>query len=369
MNPYAVLDTPASRSTPSWLVDRLQFELGRWVDERSLAYEAWRIGRTSRQRIRERAARYREAVAFLASEGLAEHPAKLFDREPVVPAVERRARRFLGLPPCQSIRWTSRPRPVFPESFGAAARDERGRNRFARAHLWTHGERGRTAVICVHGYRGGFPAIDGRAFGVPRLFGTLGFDVALAILPYHAGRAPHGTTSGALFLNDPLRTLEAMAQTIDDLRALAAWLRSEGAASVGAIGMSLGGYVTALLAAVEPALDFSVPIIPVASFADILWHRAGLRGEHADRIEAGMDLALMRRLFAPHCPLTHAPRVAPERRLVIGGAADRIVPPEHPAALAAHWGSSVEWFPGGHLAQLGRGRALARIAEVAGCQR
>lgn len=366
MNPYAVLDTPASRPVPSRLVDRLQFELGRWVDERSLAYEAWRIGRTSAERIRERAARYHEAVAFLASEGFAERPAKLFDGAPAVPAVERRPRRFLGLPPCQSIRWASRPRAVFPDSFGTAARDERGRNRSARAHLWTHGERGRTAVICVHGYRGGFPVIDGRAFDVPRLFGALGFDVALAALPYHAGRAPHGTTSGALFLNDPLRTLEAMAQAIDDLRGLAAWLRSEGAASVGAIGMSLGGYVTALLAAVEPDLDFAVPIIPVASFADILWHRAGLRGEHADRIAAGIDLALMRRLFAPHCPLTHAPRVDPERRLVIGGEADRIVPPDHPAALALHWSSRLEWFPGGHLAQLGRGRALARIAEIAG---
>ena len=365
MNPYAALDVPRARPLPGALLDRLQFEVGRWVDEGSLVLEAWRIGRASPSRIRERARRYQSAVAFLGSEGLVEQPAKLFEEDVRVPTVERREHRFLGLPPCQSIRYESSTRALFPGSFGSAAKDDRRRNGSARAHLWSHGDRGRTAVICIHGYRGGFPVVDGRAFEVPRLFRDLGFDVALAMLPYHAGRAPEGTTSGALFLNDPLRTLEAVAQAIADLRALAAWLLSEGAASVGVIGMSLGGYMAALFASIEPGLDFAVPVIPVASFADILWHRAGIRGEHDDARDAGIDLALLRKLFAPHCPLTYQPLVRAERRLVIAGEADRIVPPEHPAALAAHWQAAVEWFPGGHLAQLGRDRALARLASIA----
>jgi pimeloyl-ACP methyl ester carboxylesterase len=58
-----------------------------------------------------------------------------------------------------------------------------------------------------------------------------------------------------------------------------------------------------------------------------------------------------------------------ERRLVIAGEGDRIVPPEHPAALAAHWQTTVEWFPGGHLAQLGRERALSRLARFAESRR
>ena len=42
MNPYQPLDTPALRSVPAAPFDRLQFEIGRWVDEGSLLYEAWR---------------------------------------------------------------------------------------------------------------------------------------------------------------------------------------------------------------------------------------------------------------------------------------------------------------------------------------
>src|SRR5207245_797297 len=182
----------------------------------------------------------------------------------------------------------------------------------------------------------------------------------LATLPFHGARAPQGTGSGQLFLNDPLRTTEAVVQSVSDLRRLAAWLRAEGAPSVGVCGMSLGGYMTALFASIEADLDFAVLVIPVASFADILWDRARRRGEHVDAQAAGIDLALLRNLFSPHCPLGHRPLVAAGRRLVIAGEADRIVPPGHAEALAAHWQAPIEWFPGGHLAQLVRGRALVR---------
>ncbi|MGH7858912.1 MAG: alpha/beta hydrolase family protein, partial [Candidatus Binatia bacterium] len=235
----------------------------------------------------------------------------------------------------------------------------------AYAYLWRHGDRGRKTIVCIHGYRGGFVAIDGRAFEIHRLFLEAGLDVALAILPYHGPRTPFGSVSGQPFLNDPRRTLEAVAQGAHDLRILVSWLRHEGAASVGVAGFSLGGYMTALLASVEPELAFAAPIIPVASFADLLWERAGRRGEHEAARAAGMSLELFRKLFAPHCPLDHRPQVERERRLVIAGEGDRIAPPGHARALAAHWRTEVEWFPGGHLAQLGRRAALAKLRELA----
>jgi pimeloyl-ACP methyl ester carboxylesterase len=365
VDPYQLLDDPPARSAPKGVVGRLQFEVGRWVDEGSLLYEAWRIGRSSPQRMRERAERYRRAIAVLESRGALEDPAVVFAERVDVPTVERRTRRFFGLPACESLRFESRSRAIFPEALGATARDPDERNRWARGYLWRRPGRGRPAIICIHGYRGGLPTLDARAFGVRHLFRTLGFDVVLATLPYHGPRAPQGTSSGQLFLTDPVRTIEAFVQAVSDLRRLAAWLRVEGATSVGVTGMSLGGYVTALLASLEPDLDFAAPIIPVASFADILWKRAGRRGEQADARTAGIDLALLRRLFSTHCPLNHRPRVPKGRRLVIAGEADRIVPPEHPAALAAHWQAPIEWFPGGHLAQLGRERTLARFATLA----
>ncbi len=366
MDPYAILDRRPVRPAPATLAGRLHYEIGRWVDRTAVHYENWRIGRTPPDRLARRAARYRDAVTFLEQAGADRDPSRLFRAAEDVPEVERRPRRLFGLPACESLRWPSEVVAFYPKELGTRAADPTARNAHARAYLWRHGDPGRTTVVCVHGYRGGFPALDGRAFDVGRLFHRLGLDVTLAVLPYHGARTPEGTTSGIPFLNDPLRTLEGVAQGIADLRRLVRWLRSEGAGAVGVMGMSLGGYMAALLASLEPGLAFAVPVIPVASFADIFWERAGLRGEHDDARRAGIELELLRRVFSPHCPLSHRPLVPPERRMVIAGEGDRIVPPEHPEALAVHWGTDVQWFPGGHLAQLGRERALEGMIAFIG---
>ncbi|MGH7823208.1 MAG: alpha/beta hydrolase, partial [Candidatus Binatia bacterium] len=354
MTPYATLQSAADRRLPPGPSRRLWFEIGRFVDEGSLLYEAWRLGRADESALRRRAARYQAAVEVLEARGLLAEPSPLFPAPRELPPIERKAMRIAGVSAFDSIRYASNPVSVFPASMATAARDPGGRNRLAYAYLWRHGDRGRRTIVCIHGYRGGFAALDGRAFEVQRLFLEAGLDVALAILPYHGPRTPDGSVSGQPFLNDPRRTLEAVAQGIHDLRVLVSWLRHDGAGPVGVAGFSLGGYMTALLASVEPGLAFAAPIIPVASFADLLWERSGRRGEHEAARAAGMSLELFRKLFTPHCPLDHRPLVDRERRLVIAGEADRIAPPEHAAALAAHWQTEVEWFPGGHLAQLGR---------------
>src|SRR5262249_1396975 len=137
-------------------------------------------------------------------------------------------------------------------------------NRTAHARLRL-GPRPRPAVILIHGYLGGHYGMEERAWPVAWL-DRKGLDVALPILPFHAprgdGRAP------PLPSGDPRVTNEGFRQAAHDIRALAAWLRARGAPSVGVMGMSLGGYTTALLATLEPTLAFAVPMIPLASVAD-----------------------------------------------------------------------------------------------------
>ena len=364
MTAWALLDAGRAPVLPESVVGRVQFEIGRLVDESSLFYEAWRIGRADRGRLRARVERYRCVVDFLEKTRAFYDPTRLFPPPERVPVVERRPMHLYGLPPFESVRFPSAPAEIFPKEMGTLPRDPTGRNVHARAYVWRHGDRDRRTVLCVHGYRGGFVALDGRAFDVPGLFAA-GLDVALAVLPYHGPRTPQGSLPGARFLDDPRRTLEAALQAVADLRALASWLRAEGASAVGVAGVSLGGYLAALLASVDGDLDFVASIIPVASFADLMWERAGRRGEHELAAEEGLDLDLLRRLFSLHCPLVHRPLVAAGRRLVIGGEADRIAPPSHAAALAAHWETTVHWFRGGHLAQFGRGAALARLRSLA----
>lgn len=129
--------------------------------------------------------------------------------------------------------------------------------------------------------------------------------------------------------------------------------------------MSLGGYTAALLAATEPRLAFSIPNVPVASLPDLVleWEPMGSAVRGLMRA-AGLSLVDLRRACAVSCPLTWAPLLPRERRMLIGGVADRLAPPKHTRLLWEHWDRcAVHWFPGSHLLHLDRGEYLWQITR------
>lgn len=209
-------------------------------------------------------------------------------------------------------------------------------------------------IIAIHGWRAGAHWMSERVFEVPYWL-RHGFDVIAFQLPFHGGRTPEGTASGALFLTRNLaRTNEAFGHAVYDLRALATALRADhGVTSLGALGMSLGGYTTALWASVGGELDFAIAMIPAVSM-----HKLMLRGRVRQERNAGIDEELLDDAFAVHSPLARPPLLPAERLFVIAGDGDQITPAEHAQALIEHWRCPSHWFAGGHLAQIGRLRAL-----------
>jgi pimeloyl-ACP methyl ester carboxylesterase len=226
-------------------------------------------------------------------------------------------------------------------------------NRDAYARLYRHGDGGRATLICLHGYRGGNFWIEERAF-VARWLYSVGLDVALFTLPFHGKRG--GNDAPVWPSVNVGRTNEGFAQAVYDLRALVKWLDGP----VAVTGMSLGGYTTSLLATVEE-LQFAAPMIPVASFPDLLWLHGDGRPERARAEREGITLEMLRQAMAVHTPLEREPRVSPSRMLVISAEGDRIAPPEHAARLAKHFGAEELRFAGGHLLQLGRGDAFRTL--------
>jgi dienelactone hydrolase len=258
------------------------------------------------------------------------------------------------------LAWPSEYEPFLP-----AARDLHARvleNHTAHARWWTSGH-GRPAIVMLHGWAGGNHWVTARTFAVPYWL-RHGYDVAAFVLPFHGPRAPGA--SGALFPSpNPLRTNEGFGQAIYDLRALARFLRDRGASAVGAMGMSLGGYTTALWASVAD-LDFAVAMIPAVSMARLMWRHGEASPARLAAARAGITEDLLADAFAVHAPTTRPPRLPRARLAVIAGRGDRITPPEHAEELARHWGVDVAWFPGGHLAQVGRGEALRAVRRQLG---
>jgi pimeloyl-ACP methyl ester carboxylesterase len=242
------------------------------------------------------------------------------------------------------------------------ALDRDPHNREARARWITASGRPRPAIILVHGYLGGDPEWESRFMPARALY-EWGFDVALATLPYHGPRKDPARKGPPKFpAADAAFNVEVFRRAIFELRGLVSYALSRGAPSVGVLGMSLGGYTSALLASAEPRLSLCVPMIPLASMADFTRDHGRLPGAPSEReaLHAALDAS-----FASVSPLHRPCAIEPSRVLVLAAAGDRITPPAHAARLARHTGGELVSFAGGHLLQLGRSGALERVRDRA----
>jgi len=233
-------------------------------------------------------------------------------------------------------------------------------NHAAAVRLLASGEK-RPVAILIHGYMAGSYQVEQRIWPLQRLLRS-GFDVALFTLPFHGLRANPARRGAPEFPGaDPRFSNEGFRQVIADLRNFIGWLRGQGHPEVGVMGMSLGGYTAALLATVEPGLSFCVPVIPLASLADFVREQGQLSRAPA---VAAQEHALLERIYRVVSPLERKSLIDPTRTLVVAAKADRITPVTHARKLAAHLGSPLVSWHGGHLLQLGRNAAFRRVETL-----
>jgi pimeloyl-ACP methyl ester carboxylesterase len=236
-------------------------------------------------------------------------------------------------------------------------------NHTAHVALWLHPEgEALGTVIGLHGFGTGYPRFDATALMVRPLHAA-GLDVALSALPFHGARTPHSSRFSGQVLTAPNvpQMNEAIGQAVHDLAVLAAWLRERSDRPVGVIGLSLGGYVAALLAGLLP-LDFVVPIAAPVDLGELAFRFMRASRYYRRRPDAGLGLEELRAAYGIHSPLAHAPIVPRERLLIVAGRGDRVVPSGHATRLLAHWGEPrIHWFSGSHLVPFGRSRILAAV--------
>ncbi len=201
-------------------------------------------------------------------------------------------------------------------------------------------------LVCVHGAEMGRAALDPMLFRARHLYSNLGLNVVLPVLPMHGPRA-RGLPKGAAFPGeDVLNQVHGAAQAVWDIRRLLSWIRSQQPkAMIGLSGISLGGYITSLVASLDD-LDCAILGVPAVDLVDLVDRHAGSRPH--DPVRQTMRLA--KPIGRMMSPFALTPRVPMQGRFIYAGVADRLVHPrEQVTRLWEHWGKpEIHWYQGGH---------------------
>ena len=160
------------------------------------------------------------------------------------------------------------------------------RNQTAHARWLRHLDGPRPCAVLLHGYMAGVYALEERVWPVRQMFES-GMDVVISVLPFHGPRRSEarGVRPPAFPSSDPRFTIEGLRQLVRDHTALFDYLLADRVSSLGVMGMSLGGYGSALLATLDDRLKFAVLVIPLAAIEDFALTHGRFTG-NADEQEA-----------------------------------------------------------------------------------
>ncbi len=192
-----------------------------------------------------------------------------------------------------------------------------GRNNIVHGRLfpvkqdWT----AQPTVILLHGwnaemgYRTMFPYLA-------RRMNAAGLNAAMYELPYHSRRKPRDRGAITNFLSgDLLHVVGAMHQALADARTLVAWLEEQGCEQIGVWGVSLGGWISGMLACVEPRMKFAVMLTPVVRMDRVIAELAFCRP-----IRRSLRAGAVR--LDPLNLITYQPRLAAENILIVASEHD-----------------------------------------------
>ena len=209
----------------------------------------------------------------------------------------------------------------------------------------------RPAVVVLH--------ILGADFALSRYLAARLADRGVAALfvklPYYGERRPVGDKR---FLSpDMERSLTAMRQGVLDVRRASGWLagRPEGDANrLGVTGISLGGIVSSLAAAVDPNIREAAVLLAGGDLHEILWTMPEGAKYRKLWTDAGRTKDDLRAVTAPFDPITYADRLRGKRVMMLAGNVDEVIPPASARALWRAAGEPpIAWLDCGHYSAAG----------------
>ncbi len=224
----------------------------------------------------------------------------------------------------------------------------------------------RPRLLYIHGYlQPETPVEEVALLGGMAL--ALNVEIVQLQPPYHGRRAPRGSRySGELYWTaDLVRSFEALRQSIADARALLSWMLAEDPRPVGVTGLSLGGFLSSVLACTEPRLAFAAPLIAHMDIAALVADAPVLGRMRRDLADFGwgreelagfVDSIGWRQLEA---------QLPPERVLMLAASEDRFFDARVVESQWQRWREpGIHWYPTSHMGFVARLPAALRTLRA-----
>lgn len=290
----------------------------------------------------------------------------LFAAPARVPIVNVKRRwRALGIE--SALAWfPSEHAPLEPRFARRYARDR------ANHTVWTRwlrpaGAGRRPRLVYLHGFMQPETVIEEVGL-LTQLATQLDVEVVHVQPPYHGRRKPRRSRfDGDLFFTaDVVRSIEALRQSILDVRSVLSWLLDQDDRPVGVMGLSLGGALSAALTCLEPRFAFSVPLIAHMDVAAIFEDAPVLEPVRRELRAVDFGPADFARFFERIGWNALSARIAPSRIQLLCASDDRFFRRERVEAMWRRWGEPpIHWYPCSHMGFLGHlPDAVARVRAL-----
>ena len=220
------------------------------------------------------------------------------------------------------------------------------------ATVLRHRDRPRPWVVAIHGFATGYPFMDLVGLHAKHMHQDLGLNVVMPVLPLHGPRKINRMSGEAFLSFDIINSVHGLAQAVWDIRRVLSWVRAQDPTGIALYGVSLGGYMTALLSGLEDGVDAAIAGIPVVDFPAIFReqspHHIRMRAVEHEILDGNAEL--VHRVVSP---LVFPSRVPRSNRFIFAGLADRMAPPSQAHALWRHWEEpEIFWYGGNHVGYL-----------------
>lgn len=268
-----------------------------------------------------------------------QHNAELIFKMPVSPdvaQVKTKIQRHLGEGKVISLTMPSTFEPINPHYKDSYWQHHKHQN--VVAQLSVHDGEPRPTVIAIHGYDTEMYGINKGIFSTKDLYHQ-GCNICLLKLPFHRSKIKSFAETTNIFSRGPAYTNEVFAHAVYDCRMLISYLLDQGIASkISITGISLGAFVSSLVASSESRLHSAILIDPVYNLSDTLMEWFLLRGLLKQiKQEENLSDEEFRRAYACCNALTFKPAIATDRLMIIASLYDLIAIPRYARLLGEHW--------------------------------